>query len=707
MKTTLAALIIFICFACARKAEEKQAALSYPVTEKGTQTDNYHGTQIADPYRWLEDDTSAKTKAWVETENKLTFDYLEKIPFRSKIKAHLTKLVNYPRYGTPFRAGEYLFYTKNDGLQNQAVIYFQKGTESEPKVFLDPNKLSADGTVSVNLGGFSKNKKYVAVITGKSGSDWQDITVYDVATATPLPDKIEWVKFTSAAWKGDGFYYSSYPKPAKGTELSSKNENQHIRYHKLGTKQEQDELIFEDKAHPLRYHGAATSEDERFLFVYTSEGTDGTEVLVKDLDKNGKTFRTLFKGFTNNYTVIDNQGDKLLVLTNYKASNYRVIALPAQGAPENAWETVLPEKPELLESASTGGGKLFATYLKDVASHVFESDLDGKNSLEIPLPGLGTASGFGGYKEDKDVYFTFTSFTYPPSVFRYSIADHSTTVFRKSEATFNPDNYETKQVFYPSKDGTKIPMFLVYKKGMQRNGQNPTLLYGYGGFNISLTPAFSALNLELLNNGGIYALANLRGGGEYGEKWHKAGMLQNKQNVFDDFIAAAEYLSKEKYTNPARLAISGGSNGGLLVGACMTQRPDLFKVAFPAVGVLDMLRYHKFTVGWGWSVEYGNSDSAQHFANLIKYSPLHTIKTGVSYPATLVTTADHDDRVVPAHSFKFIATLQEKQTGTNPVLIRIDTKAGHGAGKSLTKVIDEKADVWAFMFYNMGLSVTD
>ena len=697
--------MLLLLFSCSEKKNAVHNTLTYPKTEKGTQTDNYFGKDIADPYRWLEDDTSAKTKAWVIEENKVTNGYLDAIPFRNKIRSRLTELVNYPRYGTPFRAGEYLFYTKNDGLQNQPVIYYQKGLDGTPKVFIDPNKLSKDGTVAIGLGGFNHEKTLVSVITNKAGSDWQDITVYDIATATPLPDKIDWVKFSGTSWQGNGFYYSAYPKPEKGTELSGQNKFHRILYHKLGDSQEKDQLVYEDKANPLRYHSASLSEDERFLFLYISEGTDGTEIRYKDLKAGDKAFKTLFKGFKNNYSVIDNEGGHLLVQTNFNAPNYKLVKVdPKKPAPE-FWTEILPEKPELLESAGTGGNKLFAVYLKDVTNRAFQYDLDGKNPKEISLPALGTISQLGGYKDDKDLFFTFTSFTYPPEVYRFEIATGKTSVFRKSEVKFNPELFETKQVFYPSKDGTKIPMFLVYKKGLELNGQNPTYLYGYGGFNISLTPSFSAMNLVLLENGGVYAMANLRGGGEYGEKWHKAGMLENKQNVFDDFIAAAEYLIKEKYTSSEKLAIAGGSNGGLLVGACITQRPDLFKVAFPAVGVLDMLRFHKFTVGWGWAVEYGSSDSANHFGNLIKYSPLHNIKKGTSYPATLVTTADHDDRVVPAHSFKFIATLQEAQTGDNPVLIRIETQAGHGAGKSITKSIDEKADIFAFMFHNMGIKL--
>ena len=534
-----------------------------------------------------------------------------------------------------------------------------------------------------------------------SGGDWQEMEVMEVATKKKLTDKLKWLKFTGAAWYKDGFYYSRYDEPKKGEALSGQNQFQKVYYHKLGDPQAKDQLVFEDKKHPLRYFGTQITEDERFLLLYVSEGTDGTEILYKDLKNNDKDFKLLFKGFTNNYSVVDNLGDKLLVYHNLNTPNYKVSLVDPK---TNRMTDFVPEKPEKLESVGTAGGKLIASYLKDVTTKLYQYDLTtGKIDREIKLPGLGSAYGLGGNRDDKEIFYTFTSYTVPSTIYRYDLASGKSAIFRQPEVKFTPADYETKQVFYPSKDGTKIPMFLTYKKGTKLDGTAPTLLYAYGGFNISLTPYFDAINLPFLENGGIYAVANLRGGGEYGEKWHKAGMLLKKQNVFDDFIAAAEYLIKEKYTSTARLAIQGGSNGGLLVGACMAQRPDLFRVCFPAVGVMDMLRFHKFTVGWGWVVEYGSSEKSQaDFANLFKYSPLHALKADTAYPATLITTADHDDRVVPAHSFKFAATLQEKHQGPNPVLIRIETQAGHG-GSSLTKAIDNATDEWAFLFYNMNI----
>lgn len=699
------AVALTSCNAPEKKAEVKMEPVTYPQTKKMEVVDDYFGTKVADPYRWLENDTAADTKEWVQEQNKATFGFLDKIPKRSKIKERLTDIFNYPKYSSPFRAGEYYFFSKNDGLQNQSVIYYQKGLEGTPEVFLDPNKMSDDGTAAVSLLGFSKDKKFVAYAINQSGSDWQNIFVMEVATKKQLSDKLEWVKFSGAAWKNDGFYYSRYSAPVKGTELSQKNEYHKIYYHKLGDAQDKDVLVYEDKTKPLRYYGAQTTEDERFLLVYISEGTDGTECLYKDLNANDKNFGLLFKGFKYNYSVLNNDGDKLLVHTDDSAPNYRVVSVDPKNSAKENWKDVIPEDSKnLLQMAATGGGKIFGEYLKDVATHVYQFDYNGKMEREITLPALGNASGFGGDADDKVIFYTFTSFTYPPTIYKYDIAAGTSDVWRKSDVKFNPDDYETKQVFYPSKDGTKIPMFLVYKKGIKMDGNNPTLLYAYGGFNISLEPNFSTSRLILLENGGIYALANLRGGGEYGEKWHEAGKLLKKQNVFDDFISAAEYLIKEKYTSSEKLAIQGGSNGGLLVGACMTQRPDLYKVCFPAVGVMDMLRYHKFTVGWGWAVEYGSSDSVEHFNNLYKYSPLHNIKEA-NYPATMVTTADHDDRVVPAHSFKFISELQAKNKSANPTLIRIDVKAGHGAGKPTSKIIDEQSDIWSFMFYNMGVDV--
>lgn len=707
-KTSLFIFVITILFlnSCGNKEENttqmETPALTYPKTEKVAQTDDYHGTKVEDAYRWLEYDTAENVGNWVQAQNKVTFDYLSKIPFRDKIKERYTELYNYPKYGSPYSVGEYYFFGKNDGLQNQSVTYYQKGLEGTPEVFLDPNALSTDGTVTANISSVSNDKKYVNLRISKSGSDWSEMTLMEVASKKILPDTLRWIKFSGASWYKNGFFYSRYPTPAKGKEFSAKSEFQKIYYHQLGTSQDKDKLIYEDKTKPLRYYGTQVTEDEQFLILYISEGTDGGELHYQNLKTGDKSFKLLFKGFDFNYSVIDNIGSKLLVYHNNGAPNYKVSLVdPANPA---AMTDFIPEKAEKLENVSTGGGKIFASYLKDVNTKIDQYDMaSGKMDREVSLPALGSADGFSGEKNATFVFYTFTSFTYPPTIYKYDIASGKSEIFRKSEVKFIPEEYETKQVFYPSKDGTKIPMFIVYKKGIKLDGKNPTLLYAYGGFNVSLTPSFSTSNIILLENGGVYAMANLRGGGEYGEKWHKDGMLDKKQNVFDDFIAAGEYLIKEGYTSKERLAMAGGSNGGLLVGAVMTQRPDLFKVAFPAVGVMDMLRYHKFTVGWGWTVEYGSADSAAHFKNLLSYSPLHNLKEGVEYPATMVTTADHDDRVVPAHSFKFAATLQEKHKGNNPVIIRIEEKAGHGAGKPTGKVIDEQTDKWSFMFYNMGI----
>lgn len=678
--------------------------IRYPKTKKVDQVDDYFGTKIADPYRWLENDTAAPVKDWVKAQNKVTQAYLAQIPFRDQVKKRLEEVWNYPKYSAPFKKGEYYFFYKNSGLQNQSVLYYQKGLKGEAQVFLDPNKLSEDGTVALTGVYFSKDHRYMAYATSQSGSDWNQIHVMEVATRKKLNDQIRWVKFSGAAWKGDGFYYSRYDEPIKGKELSNQNQYQKVYYHQLGMPQSADKRVFEDKVHPLRYFGAQVTEDERFLIIYASEGTQGTELYAKDLQANQKDFTLVFKGFEYNYTVVDNIGDKLLVLTDNGAPNYRLLAVEPRQANAQQWKVVIPEKKELLESVSTAGGKLFANYLKDASNKVYQFSLDGQMEKEMALPGIGTVGGFDGEKEDMEVFYTFTSFTYPVTIYRYEIASGKSELFRKSDIKLNMDQFETKQVFYQSNDGTKVPMFIVHKKGLKLDGNNPTYLYAYGGFNINLTPSFSASYMVFLEQGGVFAMPNLRGGGEYGEEWHKGGMLEKKQNVFDDFIAAAEYLIASNYTSKDKLAIAGRSNGGLLVGAAMTQRPDLFNVALPGVGVLDMLRFHQFTIGWGWVVEYGSSDNKDQFKYLVKYSPLHNLKEGVTYPATLVTTADHDDRVVPAHSFKFAATLQEKHKGENPVLIRIDEKAGHGAGKPTSKVIEEAADIWSFVWYNMGFT---
>jgi prolyl oligopeptidase len=700
----LAILVLLVFLPACQQAGKTQAQLTYPVTKKVEQVDDYLGTKVADPYRWLENENSQDVKDWIQAENNVTFAYLEKIPYREKIRQRITEIYNYPKYSSPFRAGDYYFFYKNDGLQNQSVVYIQKGLEGKPEVFLDPNKLSPDGTVRIGLVDFSNDNRYVAISRSEAGSDWQQLRVMEVESKKELSDVIQWVKFSGAAWQGKGFYYSGYSKPEKGQELTARNAYQKIYYHKLGDPQEKDKLIYEDKEHPLRYQGVGITEDEKYIFLVISEGTHGNELYYKDLSRKNMNFEPLVKGFEFDTNVIDNVGDKFLVFTNTDAPNYKVILMDPKKPGKENWQTVIPEKPEVLSGASTVGSQLFCSYLKDANTRIYQYDLDGKPVREIELPALGTAGGFYGKRPDKITFYSFTSFTYPPTIYKYDIAGGKSEVFHKTEVKFNPDDYEVKQVFYSSKDGTRVPMFIVHKKGLKLNGKNPAYLYGYGGFNISMLPSFSSTNIVLLENGVVYAMANIRGGGEYGEAWHRAGMLLNKQNVFDDFIAAAEYLIKEKYTSKDKLAIVGGSNGGLLVGACMTQRPDLFKVAFPAVGVMDMLRYHKFTVGWGWAVEYGTSDDEKDFKNLYSYSPLHNIKQGVSYPATLVTTADHDDRVVPAHSFKFIATLQEKQAGKNPVLIRIETRSGHGSSNT-TKMIDELTDRFSFFFYNTGVKI--
>lgn len=677
--------------------------LNYPETRKSEHVDEYFGNLIPDPYRWLEDDNSEETADWVKAQNELTFSYLESIPFRDKIRDRLSEIWNYPRYSSPMRAGKYYFFFKNDGMQNQSVLYVQEGLEGEPRVFLDPNTFSEDGTVALSSLSISNDDRYLAYGISKAGSDWSEVKVIEIETETELKDHIQWIKFSGISWKGEGFYYSRYDEPKPGEAFSGKNEFHKVYFHRLGTPQSRDELIYENPEFPLRNYYASVTEDERFLIINESETTSGNAFYVKDLNKRNSGFVQIIEGFDKDYSVLDNIGDNLLVLTNHDAPKQQLVLInPEEPAPEH-WKVVIHEKEEVLRGASLVGGCIAANYMKDAISRAYLYDYDGNLLDEVNLPGIGTLSGFSGKKEDNIAFYTFTSFTYPSTIFKFDVAANESNVYRASEIDFETDDYETRQVFYTSKDGTRVPMFITHKKGLKPDGKNPTLLYGYGGFDVSLTPSFSISRLILLENGGIFALANIRGGGEYGKEWHEAGIKLNRQNVFDDFIAAAEYLIEQKYTSPSKLAIQGGSNGGLLVGACMTQRPDLFKVALPAVGVLDMLRFHKFTIGWAWAGDYGTSDNEEEFHYLLGYSPLHALKDGLEYPATLITTADHDDRVVPAHSFKFAARLQEAHSGSNPVLIRIETSAGHGAGKPTSKIIDEQTDIWAFVFYNLGV----
>lgn len=681
----------------------QQKAISYPQTATVDTVDTYFGVSVPDPYRWLENDTSAATASWVKAQNEITNNYLEHIPFRQDLLKRLTELANYERISAPFKKhGKYYFY-KNDGLQNQSVLYVQDALNSEARVFLDPNKLSDDGTVALTSLSFSNNGKYAAYTISRSGSDWREIYVMDVATGSLLDDHITWAKFTDAAWQGDGFYYSAYDAPSKGKEFSNVNEHHKIYYHKLGEPQQNDRLVYENKAYPKRFYTAQVSEDERVLFIYESGEGRGNALFMQDLTQKSAPVVQLASDFDYQYTPIEVIGNRIYFFTNYQAAKNKIMAAELQSPELANWKEVVPEKEQVLSDVRVIGGKLFLTYDKDASNHAYVYDLQGKELQEIELPSLGSVS-FNGDKDDEECFFSFTSFTIPGATYKYDVQKNSYELFRAPKVKFHSDDFVTEQVFFPSKDGAKIPMFLTYKKGLKKNGKNPVFLYGYGGFNISLYPSFSINRIPFLENGGIYVQVNLRGGSEYGEDWHVAGTKMQKQNVFNDFIAAAEYLIDNKYTNSQKIAIVGGSNGGLLVGACMTQRPDLFRVAIPQVGVMDMLRYHKFTIGWNWASDYGTSeDSKEMFEYLKGYSPLHNLKKGTKYPATLVTTADHDDRVVPAHSFKFAATLQVCNEGSNPTLIRIDSKAGHGAGKPMSKILEEQADVYGFIMYNLNM----
>ncbi len=702
MKKAILLLTGIMAVACT----PKQPQLVYPETAKDNTVDTYFGTQVADPYRWLENDTSAATAAWVGAENKVTNEYLARIPYRAQLLDRLTKLADYEKIGTPFKKhGKYYFY-KNDGLQNQSVLYVQDSLTDTPSVFLDPNKLSDDGTVALSGLSFSNDGKYAAYTISRSGSDWQEIFVMDLATGTLLDDHILWAKFSGASWKGDGFYYSAYDTAKDGKEFSNVNENHKVYYHKLGEPQTADKLVYQNPAYPKRFYRASVSEDEHVLFFFESGAGRGNTVFMQDLTKANAPIVQLTTDMDYDYYPVEVIGDQVYFQTNYQAPKGRIMIADVKQPTLENWKELVPESESVLSGSQVIGDKLFLTYDQDASNHAYVYGLDGKQIQEIKLPGLGSAR-FSGDKDDKECFFSFTSFTFPGSTFTYDMDNNTYELFRAPEVDFNPEDFTTEQVFFASKDGTQVPMFLTYKKGLQKNGKNPVYLYGYGGFNISLNPGFSTSRIPFLENGGIYAQVNLRGGGEYGEDWHVAGTKMQKQNVFDDFIASAEYLISQQYTSPKEIAIVGGSNGGLLVGACMTQRPELFAVAIPEVGVMDMLRYHKFTIGWNWASDYGTSeDSKEMFEYLKGYSPLHTLTAGTKYPATLVTTADHDDRVVPAHSFKFAATLQECNDGTNPTLIRIDTKAGHGGGKPLAKVLEEQADIYAFIMYNLGMKPT-
>ncbi len=684
----------------------KQIPVTYPANHKDPNvTDNYFGTQISDPYRWLEDDQSAETKDWVTRQNIVTQGYISQIPFRDKIKTRLEQVFNYERYAPPFKEGGKFYFFKNDGLQNQSVLYVQDNLNSQSEMVLDPNKFSADGTTSLGELDFSQDGRYLAYSTSVGGSDWRTIIVKDLQTGQMLPDEIQWVKFSGIAWQGNGFYYTQFPEPKKGDELKAANKLGAVYFHILGTEQSADKLIYADKAHPDRSFGGSTTDDERFLIVSGWESTSGNALFVKDLSKNNAPFVALSNAFEKDFVVVDNIGEKLLVLTNQDAPNQRLMLVNPEKPAMTNWEILIPEDPsDVLQSAVTCGGKIICSYLHNASSSLRVFDLKGKLVQEVKLPEIGTVGGVTGKPKDQMAFFSFTSFLRPNTIYSLNMSSLEPQVFKAPKIDFNPDIYITEQVWYTSKDGTKVPLFITRKKNIAYDGQNPTLLYGYGGFNISVTPTFSPSRAVLLENNAIYAVANIRGGGEFGEKWHKSGTKCQKQNGFDDFISAAEYLIEKKYTSTPRLAIQGGSNGGLLIGACMTQRPDLFGVCFPAVGVLDMLRYHKFTIGYAWATDYGRSDNAEEFPCLIKYSPLHNVKK-TAYPATMITTADHDDRVVPAHSFKFASTLQENQQGSNPILIRVETSAGHGAGKPTSKQIEESADFLSFMFYNMKMNV--
>ena len=700
LRTVLALLAITLA-GCTSMKE----SISYPETRMIDHTDTYHGVEVADPYRWLEDDNSPETAIWVEAQNQVTAAYLGRIPFRGQLRSRLRTLYDYPKFGQPSRRGELYFFSKNDGLQNQNVWYVQKGIDGEPELLLDPNALSPDGTTRLDTFAPSGDGRHVAFALSDGGSDWKLVRVMEVATRKMLDDELRWVKVSGLAWAGNGFFYSRYPEPEGGNILSAKNENHQVYFHRLGTAQSADELVYHDAANPQRFHTLQTTEDENYAILTVSErgkGLDGNALFYRELARSGARFQPIVAEIgEHQYQLAGTSDAGFLIATNANAPNGKILQFSPSGA---RWKELLPEQEDALTEAHTGGGKLFVTYITDVAGRVVRYSLDGTLEAEVALPGLGNVKDFGGRKDDTVLFYTYQSFDYPPTIFRYDVASQTSTAFRAPEIPgFDPARFETKQVFVQSKDGTRIPLFLVHRRDLVLDGSNPTLLYGYGGFNVVTNPTFNSLRLAMLEQGFVYASCNMRGGGEYGETWHIAGTKLEKQNVFDDFIAAAEWLIANKYTNPTKLAVQGGSNGGLLVGAVINQRPELFRAAVPQVGVMDMLRFHKFTIGWNWIPDYGSSDDPEEFKALYAYSPIHNVREGGTYPATLITTADHDDRVVPAHSFKYAATMQAKASKENPVLIRIETKSGHGASNT-EKTIDMAADIQAFLMHELGVS---
>ena len=700
IKTYLTTAILIVLFVFT--AKYNHSTIIYPKPRKLDVVDTYHGISVSDPYRWLEDDQSSQTNRWVKAQNRVTNKFLKKIPYRDKIKERLTELNDYEKFSIPFQEGDKFYFYKNDGLQNQWVLYTQDNLNAEPAVLLDPNTFSEDGTVAMSGTYFSHDNRYLGYGVSSSGSDWKEFYILDLDTNQLLDDHIQWIKFSGMAWTETGFYYSTFPKPKEGEELSGTNENGKVYYHELGTNQTTDVLIFEDPEHPRHSPYINTTEDNQFLILYQSKGTHGNTVAIKDLNSLDSPFIFVVSDFDGDHGIVHNEGNTFYMMTDRNAPKKRLVSFSLNTPEMENWFDVLPESEHTLQSVSFPGNKLIAIYMVDAQDKAFVHMQSGKFLKEVKLPSPGSLGGFGGKKYSKEVFYSFETFNHPRTIFRLDLNSLTSEAYKTSGVAFSPEDYVTSQSFYPSNDGTQIPIFITHKKSIKMDNANPTLLYAYGGFNISMQPFFSTSNIVLLENGGVYALACLRGGGEYGDFWHKSGMLENKQNVFNDFIAGAEYLINSGYTSPEKLAVRGGSNGGLLIGAVINQRPELFKVAFPAVGVMDMLRYHQFTIGWAWAVEYGSSDDPEHFRNLYSYSPLHNISSDAIYPATMVTTADHDDRVVPAHSFKYAATLQEKRSDNpNPLLIRIETKAGHGAGKPTSKYIEEQADIWSFMFYNM------